>query len=78
MTDEADQADVEQALESLVEDMETPHANQCKIDCEHTLVDTDNAPAELAIYPRDASGGLLTEWISATGDESFVKLEEMR
>ena len=76
--DEADPEDVEAALESLVEDMETPHANQSKIDCEFTLVDTDDAPAELAIYPREESSGLLTEWITATGEESFVNLGEMR
>ena len=79
MKDEADPEDVEAALESLVEDMETPHATQSKIDCDFTLVDdAGDAPAELAIYPRETSSGLLTEWITATGEESFVNLEEMR
>ena len=77
-SDEADQADVEQALENLTKDFETPHANQCQIDFEHRLVEPEDAPDELAIFPREECAGLLTEWIVATGEESFVDLTEMR
>lgn len=54
-----------------------PAREPTRADCQHTLIDEDDAPPELAIFsPTSAFGDF--EWVVATGDESFVDLETVR
>ncbi|MDQ2051908.1 hypothetical protein RBH26_15630 [Natronolimnohabitans sp. A-GB9] len=59
-------------------DLKAPHHNQIDRDLVHTLVDVNDAPTELAIYPETTNDELLNRWIVATGAESFVDLADRR
>ena len=42
------------------------------------LVENDGYPDELAIFDASGEERLTTTWLAASGDESFVDLEEVR
>ncbi|WP_247005112.1 DUF7511 domain-containing protein [Halosolutus gelatinilyticus] len=75
---EADPEDVEQAIEEIESDFEwvETHADALRSGLEHTIIRNGDEPDECAIYPRYDE--VFTEWISATGEESFVDLLEVR
>ncbi|ELY85267.1 DUF7511 domain-containing protein [Natrinema gari] len=59
-------------------DLESPHANQRRIDAVHTLADPDGVPPQCAIHPPADEAEILTAWVAASGEQSFVDLEDMR
>lgn len=59
------------------QDLESPHANQIRIEATHTIVDSGDFPERCAIHPPECDGQIQTAWVAATGD-SFVSLEEAR
>ncbi|SDL09955.1 DUF7511 domain-containing protein [Natronorubrum texcoconense] len=69
MSTESDGFDFDQ---ELVE----PNPNQPTPECEHILVENDDAPDELVIVPLTARG-LHSEWITAH-EGSFADLQEVR
>lgn len=59
-------------------DVHCTDSEEPSVELEHVTVENDDAPDECAIFPRHASGDVLTTtWISAR-DEGFVDLEAMR
>lgn len=59
-------------------DVHRTDSEEPPVELEHVTVENDDAPDECAIFPRHASGSVLTTtWISAH-EEGFVDLETMR
>ncbi len=78
MTDEADPADVERAMDRVDHtDLESPDANQPEILLEHTYVEHDDRPDELGVTPIDMEPGIMTQWITIDAEDA-CDLDEWR
>lgn len=60
-----------------VSDFESPDANQRRDTLEHTVVEHDDRPDELSVYPREVENGAFKQCMVAE-DGSFVLLADWR
>lgn len=60
-----------------VSDFENTDANQRRDTLEHTVVEHDDRPDELGVYPREVENGSFKKWMVAE-DGSFVALDDWR
>ena len=77
MTDEADQADVDRAIKSRENDIESPDANQIEGRIQAVPVEDVDGISRLVCFPTVIDKEFHKKWLIAP-ESAFVELEEMR
>ena len=77
MTDEADQQDVDRAIERQETDLQSPHANQIDVGIQAVAIEDVDGISRLACFPAVVDKEFHKKWFIAP-ESAFVDLEEMR